>query len=235
MISVNRQNRRLSAGMSCVEGVGGPILPEDGQDQHHKRQLMALLLPRIAARLVLPQMTISLIIWRIMMASSVHGYMGGILRATGRDMNVCKMTRPHPWSQFADTPPRATRRRSTPLVPTLHQGFLVQGLNQADEGSTDDTGHMPASAEEAARPASPARSGIATAPSPRAWPRRDTSAHGASSTCRITRRISRALNGLTTCGRWTCVKKAWASGLNTSPVRKMTRDTRCGWRRSSSR
>jgi hypothetical protein len=100
---------------------------------------------------------------------------------------------------------RAARRRSTPLVPTWHQGLLVQCLDQADQGSTDDTCHTPASA------------------------------HDASRTCRITRRISRVLNGLTTDGRATCVKKAWASGLNTSPVRKMTRDTKCGWRRASSR
>jgi hypothetical protein len=130
---------------------------------------------------------------------------------------------------------RAARRRATPLVPTLHQGCLVQGLDQADQGSTDDTGHTPASAQEADRSASPARTRVATAPNTRARPRRDTSAHDASSTCRITRRISWALNGLTTDGRAVCVKKAWAFGLNTSPVRKMTRDTRCGWRRSSSR
>src|SRR3712207_7381574 len=56
-------------------------------------------------------------------------------------------------------PPRSTLFPYTTLFRSL-----VQGLNRADEGSTDDTGHMPASAEEAARPASPARSGIATAP-----------------------------------------------------------------------
>src|SRR5262245_57894 len=54
-ISVKKQNRPLSAGMPLVEGVGGPILPEDCQDQHRKRKFAALLLPRIAASLVLPQ------------------------------------------------------------------------------------------------------------------------------------------------------------------------------------
>jgi DDE superfamily endonuclease len=58
--------------------------------------------------------------------------------------------------------------------------------------------------------------------------------HRASSTCSITRRTSWALNGLTSRGRSTCAKKASASGLNTSPVRKMTRDTRRGWRCSNS-
>jgi len=37
-ISETRQNRLLSAGMPLVEGVGGPILPEDCQDQNHKRK-----------------------------------------------------------------------------------------------------------------------------------------------------------------------------------------------------
>jgi hypothetical protein len=41
--------------MSLVEGVGGPILPEDCQDQNQKRKFMVLLLHRIAASLVLPQ------------------------------------------------------------------------------------------------------------------------------------------------------------------------------------
>jgi hypothetical protein len=54
MISANRQNRLLSAGMPLVEGVGGSILPEDCQDQNHKRKFVALLLHRIAASLVLP-------------------------------------------------------------------------------------------------------------------------------------------------------------------------------------
>jgi len=54
MISVNGQNRRLSAGMPLVEGVGGSILPEDCQAQNQKRKFMVLLLHRIAASLVLP-------------------------------------------------------------------------------------------------------------------------------------------------------------------------------------
>jgi hypothetical protein len=33
-ISVNRQNRLLSAGIPLVEGIEGPILPEDCQDQN---------------------------------------------------------------------------------------------------------------------------------------------------------------------------------------------------------
>jgi hypothetical protein len=53
-ISVNRHNRRLSAGMPRVEGVGGLILPEDCQDQNHKRKFLVLLWHRIAASLVLP-------------------------------------------------------------------------------------------------------------------------------------------------------------------------------------
>ena len=53
-MSANRHNRLLSAGMLLVEGVGGPILPEDGQDQNHRRKFMALLLRRIAASLFLP-------------------------------------------------------------------------------------------------------------------------------------------------------------------------------------
>jgi hypothetical protein len=40
--------------MPLVEGVGGPILPEDCQDQNRKRKFAALLLHRIAASLVLP-------------------------------------------------------------------------------------------------------------------------------------------------------------------------------------
>ena len=55
-ISYNGQNRLLSAGMPLVEGVGGLILPEDCQDQNHKRKFMVLLLHRIAASLVLPQL-----------------------------------------------------------------------------------------------------------------------------------------------------------------------------------
>jgi hypothetical protein len=43
----------LSAGMPLVEGVGGPILPEDCQDQNHKRKFLSLLLHRIAASLFL--------------------------------------------------------------------------------------------------------------------------------------------------------------------------------------
>jgi hypothetical protein len=53
-ISVNRQNRPLSAEMPLVEAVGEPILPGNCQDQNHKRKFMALLLPRIAASLFLP-------------------------------------------------------------------------------------------------------------------------------------------------------------------------------------
>src|SRR5215475_15441983 len=53
-ISASRQNRLLSAGMPLVEGVGGPILPEDCQDQNHKRKFTVVLLHRIAASLVLP-------------------------------------------------------------------------------------------------------------------------------------------------------------------------------------
>jgi hypothetical protein len=56
MISANRQNRLLSAGMPLVEVVGGPILPEDCQDQNQKRKFVALLLHRIAASLFLPQL-----------------------------------------------------------------------------------------------------------------------------------------------------------------------------------
>jgi hypothetical protein len=37
-IPYNKHDRRLSAGIPLVEGVGGLILPEDGQDQNHKRK-----------------------------------------------------------------------------------------------------------------------------------------------------------------------------------------------------
>src|SRR5262249_7162406 len=57
-ISANRQNRPLSAGMPLVEGVGGPILPEDCPGQNQKRKFVVLLLHRIAASLVLPQLLV---------------------------------------------------------------------------------------------------------------------------------------------------------------------------------
>jgi hypothetical protein len=53
-ISVNRQNRPLSAEMPLVEAVGELILSGNCQDQNHKRKFMVLLLHRIAASLVLP-------------------------------------------------------------------------------------------------------------------------------------------------------------------------------------
>jgi hypothetical protein len=54
-ISVNRQNRPLSAEMPLVEAVGELILSGNCQDQNHKRKFMVLLLHRIAASLVLPR------------------------------------------------------------------------------------------------------------------------------------------------------------------------------------
>ena len=75
-----------------------------------------------------------------------------------RDEEECfaiwQINRSNPWRRSADTP----------------------------EGSKDDTCHMPASAQEAGRSSSPARTRSATEPSTRAWPRGGTSAHGASST-----------------------------------------------------
>ena len=47
--------------MPLVEEVGGPILPEDCQDQNQKRKFTVVLLHRIAASLVLPLFRLPLV------------------------------------------------------------------------------------------------------------------------------------------------------------------------------